>query len=83
MLGTYQTRTPAKPRGRPPADQAAPMPTDQPIVVSVKVVPDRLRCRRCGAEYDAKRYDRRGGGMVSTCRCPKCGQIDLMPRLGS
>jgi hypothetical protein len=67
--------------GRPPASEARPMPTDEPIVTAVKVVPSRLKCRRCATEYDAKMYDRRGGAEVPTCRCPRCGQVDRMPRL--
>jgi hypothetical protein len=71
----------ARKPGRPPAAEARPMPTDEPIVTAVKVVPSRLKCRRCSTEYDAKMYDRRGGAEVPTCRCPRCGQVDRMPRL--
>jgi hypothetical protein len=82
MLDSYQTRTPSKPRGRPPTMLADPMPTDQPIVVGVEVVASRLRCRQCGHEYDAKVHNVRGAARAPTCRCPKCGRVDLLPRLG-
>jgi hypothetical protein len=72
----------ARKPGRPTAALAQPMPTDEPIVTAVKVVPSRLKCRRCGQEYDAKVHERRGAMHgIPCCRCPRCGQIDRMPRL--
>jgi hypothetical protein len=74
----------ARKPGRPPAAEARPMPTDEPIVTAVRVVPARLKCRRCATEYDAKVYERRGAGMaLACCRCPRCGQVDRMPRLAN